>query len=125
MGFFEDVRRVVRKIPRGRAASYGEVARAAGYPQSARMVARALRDSDKHGLPWQRVVGAGGRIVLPGEAGLHQRLLLELEGVTFSGARIRWDLHEYRFGRVPLKQHRGRSGLPGERGRKSAEPRLK
>jgi methylated-DNA-protein-cysteine methyltransferase related protein len=125
MGFFEDVRRVVRKIPRGRVASYGEVARAAGHPQSARMVARALRDSEKHRLPWQRVVGSGGRIVLPGEAGLHQRLLLELEGVKFSGAKIRWGLHEYRFGRAPRKQARGHSSLPKNGAGTSADVRRK
>ena len=100
MGFFEEVRKVVRRIPRGRVASYGEVARAAGYPRSARIVARALRDSEKHGLPWQRVVGGGGRIVLPGEAGLHQRLLLQLEGVGFAGLRVRMDVHEHKFAPV-------------------------
>jgi len=97
MGFFEEVRRVVRNIPRGRVASYGEVARAAGYPRCARMVVRALRDSKRHRLPWQRVVGAGGKILLPGEAGLHQRFLLELEGVEFAGSRIRMERHEHSF----------------------------
>ncbi len=54
------LRAMVRKIPRGRVSTYGEVARAAGFPGAARQVAWALHSS--RGLPWQRVVGAGGRI---------------------------------------------------------------
>ena len=88
VGYFEDVQRTVLKIPRGRVATYGEVARAAGYPGTARQVAWALRDSGAAGLPWQRVVGQGGKILLPGESGLHQRMRLELEGVRFAGQRI-------------------------------------
>jgi len=88
VGYFEDVQRLVLKIPRGKVATYGEIARAAGYPGTARQVAWALRGSGAEGLPWQRVVGQGGRILLPGEAGLHQRLRLEMEGVSFAGRRI-------------------------------------
>ncbi len=88
MGYFDSIRRLVLKIPRGRVATYGEIARAAGYPGTARQVAWALRGSGAEGLPWQRVVGQGGRILLPGESGMHQRLRLEMEGVRFAGARI-------------------------------------
>ncbi len=88
MGYFDRIRKVVLSIPRGKVATYGEVARAAGYPGTARQVAWALKDAAEHGLPWQRVLGAGGRILLPGEAGLHQRMLLELEGVRFVGGRV-------------------------------------
>ena len=88
MGYFQDVQKTVRRIPRGKVASYGQVATAAGHPGTARQVAWALRGSAAEGIPWQRVVGSGGRILLPGEAGLHQRLLLELEGVQFRGARV-------------------------------------
>ncbi len=88
------VRRVVRRIPRGQVSSYGEVARAAGYPRAARGVASALRGSTP-GLPWHRVLGSGGRILLRGDAGLEQRLRLEAEGVRFRGRRalrpaLRW-----------------------------------
>jgi len=108
MGFFEDIRRVVRRIPRGKVATYGQVARAAGYPRWARMVARALRDSERHRLPWQRVIGSGGAILLPGEAGLRQRLLLELEGVTFRGHRV-----------CIARHGEDLSDIPTPRGRKS------
>jgi methylated-DNA-protein-cysteine methyltransferase-like protein len=88
MGYFEEVQRIVLAIPRGKVMTYGEVARAAGYPGTARQVAWALRGAGTQGLPWQRVVGQGGRILLPDEAGLHQRLRLEMEGVEFSGQRV-------------------------------------
>ena len=47
------------------------------------------------GLPWHRVLAAGGRIALPGHAGEEQRLRLKAEGVQFAGARVRMDLHRY------------------------------
>jgi len=88
LSYFEDVQRAVLMIPRGKVAAYGDVARAAGHPGTARQVAWALRDAGVRGIPWQRVLGQGGKILLPGEAGLQQRTLLELEGVRFRGSRI-------------------------------------
>ena len=88
MGYFEDIQKAVRKIPRGKVATYGGVARAAGYPGTARQVAWALLAPRAERLPWHRVLGSGGRILLPGEAGLQQRTLLELEGVRFKGNRV-------------------------------------
>ncbi len=87
---------MIRSIPKGKVASYGEVAAAAGYPMYHRMVARLLRQSGG-GLPWQRVLGAGGAIKLRGEAGLEQRFRLEMEGVTFRGKRVDLGKHQYRF----------------------------
>ncbi len=97
MGYFEDIQKIVRKIPRGKVASYGSVAQAAGYPGTARQVAWALRASTAKRLPWQRVLGSGGNILLPGEAGLHQRTLLELEGVRFKGSRVDMRHSEFHF----------------------------
>lgn len=90
---FDRIRATVRKIPRGKVATYGDVAYAAGFPGAARQVAWALHSS--RGLPWHRVVGAGGKILLPGLAGAEQRLRLEAEGVAFSGLRVR--MKEYRY----------------------------
>ena len=87
----------IRKIPRGKVASYGQVASAAGFPGAARQVVRALHAFQ--GLPWHRVVGAGGAIRVPGEDALEQRLRLELEGVTFRGRRVDMDRHRFRFRR--------------------------
>src|SRR5690349_19575396 len=92
---FPKIREAILKIPRGKIASYGGVARAAGFPGAARQVAWALRGARSAGLPWHRVLGAGGAIRLPGEAGVEQRLRLEAEGVTFSGSRARMDRHEW------------------------------
>ncbi|MFI5088338.1 MAG: MGMT family protein, partial [Terriglobales bacterium] len=65
---FQKMLRQVRRIPRGKVATYGDVAYAAGFPGAARQVAWALHASS--GLPWQRVVGAGGKILLAGEAAM-------------------------------------------------------
>jgi methylated-DNA-protein-cysteine methyltransferase related protein len=90
-------RRVVLSIPKGKVATYGAVAAAAGYPLYHRAVARLLRTEPPNRLPWQRVVGAGGAIKLPGQAGAEQRLRLKMEGVTFSGKRVNLALHEHQF----------------------------
>ena len=97
MGYFEDIQRIVRKIPRGKVATYGSVAREAGYPGTARQIAWALRAPGAGKLPWHRVLGSEGKILLPGEAGLHQRTLLELEGISFRGNRVDLKRHECHF----------------------------
>jgi methylated-DNA-protein-cysteine methyltransferase related protein len=107
MGYFDDIQAVVRKIPKGKVATYGDVARAAGHPGTARPVAWALRESSPERLPWQRVLGKGGRILLPGVAGLHQRTLLELEGVSFRGDRV--DMR--RCGFLPAEAHGTRKSV--------------
>jgi methylated-DNA-protein-cysteine methyltransferase-like protein len=89
---FQPIRETVRRIPRGKVATYGQVAKAAGFPGAARQVVWALRGA--RGIPWHRVIGAGGKILLPGEAGMEQRIRLENEGVKFRGGRIRMDLHQ-------------------------------
>lgn len=95
----------VWKIPKGKVATYGAVARAAGYLRHARQVAWALRAA--HGaLPWHRVVGAGGHIKLRGAPAMEQRLRLENEGVVFRGRRIHMRLHEFRFETVRAKRAR-------------------
>ena len=83
----------IRKIPHGKVATYGQVASAAGYPGAARQVVWALNTF--HGLPWHRVLGAGGAIRLPGAQGLEQRLKLEMEGVTFRGRRVDMARHQW------------------------------
>jgi len=97
LGYFEDIQKFVRLIPRGKVATYGSVARAAGHPGTARQVAWALRDAAAPAMPWQRVLGHGGRILLQGEPGLRQRMLLELEGVGFNGSRVDMPAYEFHF----------------------------
>lgn len=87
---------VVRRIPRGRVASYGQVALLAGLPRQARLVGYALHQCPP-GLPWHRVVNARGGISLPEADGQapFQRALLESEGVEFNGGRV--DLRRFRW----------------------------
>lgn len=89
----EVVRRLVRAIPPGRVATYGTVGRAAatqGRPiGGARTVAWILASlKGRDDTPWHRVVGAGGRILLPDERGALQKRRLRGEGVTFHGVVI-------------------------------------
>jgi methylated-DNA-protein-cysteine methyltransferase-like protein len=104
---FEPFYRVVRRIPRGRVATYGQVAVRAGRPRGARLAGYALSAlrNTANTVPWQRVVGARGR----GHAGISlkdpvgaavQRDLLEREGVRLD-ARGRIDLE--RFGWRPRR----------------------
>lgn len=89
---------VVRRIPRGRVATYGQIASLAGLPGSARRVGYALFSLPAAtALPWQRVVNAQGGISLdPTNGGLTQRRLLEREGVLFD-SRGRISLPKYRW----------------------------
>lgn len=100
---FDQIRRAIRAIPRGKVATYGQVAEAAGFPGCARQVVWALQDSAQHGVPWHRVLAAGGHIRLPGEAGLEQRLRLQTEGVTFKGARVDLAVHQHAFGKKRVR----------------------
>jgi len=77
-------------------ATYGDVAAAAGFPGRARQVVWALQGASA-GLPWHRVVGAGGKILLTRASGLEQRLRLEAEGVVFHGSRVWMEKHQHRF----------------------------
>lgn len=91
---------VVRAIPEGRVATYGQVADLAGLPGRARQVGyalHALRDADED-VPWQRVINARGEISRradPGPEGL-QRAILEAEGIAF-GPSGRIDLGRFRW----------------------------
>jgi methylated-DNA-protein-cysteine methyltransferase-like protein len=88
-------RRIIRSVPKGKVSTYGKVAAAAGYPLYHRAVAKLLRSATLHGLPWQRIVGAGGEIKLRGEAAAEQRLRLNIEGVRFRGKRVNIKIYEH------------------------------
>ena len=83
---FEQVYEVVQRIPAGKVATYGQIARLLGRPRAAREVGWALRDLPE-GLdaPWQRVINAQGKVSFPSgsEGAAVQRALLEAEGVRF------------------------------------------
>jgi methylated-DNA-protein-cysteine methyltransferase related protein len=87
--------RTIGRIPHGKVSTYGGVAAAAGFPGRARLVARALHGS--HGVPWQRVLGAGGAIKLEGESAFEQRFRLQAEGVAFRGKKVDMKRHEHHW----------------------------
>jgi len=86
--FFDRVYAVVRMIPAGKVASYGQIAALLGHPRAARTVGwalNALRDNDIDDVPWQRVINSQGRISISrADLGAElQQALLEEEGVEF------------------------------------------
>jgi len=81
----------VTAIPAGEVAGYGEVARRAGLPGRARLVARVLSAGDEPGLPWHRVLRSDGRIAFPqGSVAFDEQVRrLRAEGVTVESGRVR------------------------------------
>ena len=85
------IRRVIAAIPRGRVASYGEIAARAGLPRRAHLVGRVLREAGAGAkLPWQRVLRADGRIAFPpaSKGFREQRARLLEEGVIVRNGRV-------------------------------------
>lgn len=81
----------VRAVPPGQVASYGEIARRAGMPRAARLVARLLASSEDPDLPWHRILRSDGRIAFPaGSAGFREQCArLREEGVRVETGRVR------------------------------------
>lgn len=98
---------VVRRIPPGRVATYGDIAALAGRPRAARAVGNIMRGCSRRDVPCHRVIAAGGRLGGYGGNEIMKRSLLVAEGVVVFGARVR------ELGRVRW------TGRPGRRTRKS------
>ncbi|MGL4603003.1 MAG: MGMT family protein [Iodobacter sp.] len=79
------IRRIVAQIPQGKVATYGQIARLAGYPRHARFVGQCLHDTP---VPWQRVINGQGKVSPRGLDGNddEQRFLLQCEGIEFDEA---------------------------------------
>lgn len=91
---------VVKSIPRGKVATYGQVAKAAGFPTQPRLAGRALSTAPPEmKLPWHRVLGAGGKIVFPlgGKLFEKQKSLLEADGIAVIRGRV--DMTKYQWQR--------------------------
>ncbi len=86
--FARRVLHVLRRIPPGRVITYGDVARLAGRPGAARAVGNIMRQADAPGLPYHRVVAAGGRVGGYGGAPGLKASLLAAEGLTIRRHRI-------------------------------------
>jgi O-6-methylguanine DNA methyltransferase len=93
--FTSRVLSVVRRIPPGRVATYGDVAAMAGRPRAARAVGNIMKSSGRPDIPAHRVIAAGGKLGGYGGHESMKRALLIAEGVVVSNARIR--LKEYRW----------------------------
>jgi methylated-DNA-protein-cysteine methyltransferase-like protein len=90
---------VVRRIPRGRVTTYGAVAARAGLPRQARLVGKVLAGLPlDSGVPWQRVVAAGGRIAFPAGSPARGRQISRLRVEGIDAARGRVDLARYGWG---------------------------
>ncbi len=105
MNQYEQIYAVVRQIPAGKVATYGQVAELAGLPGHARQVGYALHALHSDEIPWHRVINAAGRISLSplkGGAEIQRRLLLA-EGVEVSAkgqialTRYRWEIMDEVF----------------------------
>ena len=109
---YELIWSVVRKVPRGRVATYGQIAEIAGLEGHARQVGYALHNlPEKNNVPWHRVVNAKGEISARTGGDSHelQRLLLEAEGVEFDAK-----------GRIELERYLWQRGVAKERPEKRA-----
>ncbi|HEY1951875.1 MAG TPA: MGMT family protein [Gemmatimonadaceae bacterium] len=96
-GTHRRIHEAVSRIPRGRVATYGQIARVAKLPGQARLVGYAMHALPRGStVPWQRVVNAQGAISVGGESGVRQRHLLEKEGVEFD-ARGRISLTRFQW----------------------------
>ena len=106
---YERIYAVVRRIPRGRVATDGQVARITGIVNGARQVGYALHALSKHtAVPWHRVGNVRGAISRRGGGDATQRLLLEREGVRFgAGGRIDLTGHGWRPRRRVARARRG------------------
>ena len=94
--FTERIKQLIKQIPVGKVATYGQIAIYAGNPRASRQVAWILHSSSrKDNLPWHRVINSKGRISLPKDRGYDlQKKLLENEGVVFDEDDF-IDLDEY------------------------------
>jgi methylated-DNA-protein-cysteine methyltransferase-like protein len=90
---------VVRQVPHGRVTTYGVVAARAGLPRQARLVGKVLGDlSNDSGVPWQRVVAAGGRIAFPPGSTARDRQIARLRDEQVDASRGRVNLARHGWG---------------------------
>jgi O-6-methylguanine DNA methyltransferase len=98
---------VVRRIPPGRVATYGDVAALAGRPRAARAVGNIMRDCRRADVPCHRVVAAGGRLGGYGGRETMKRALLVAEGIEMRGPRIPLERFRWTAASRLLKAYNG------------------
>ena len=100
---------LVRRIPRGRVATYGHIAAMAGRPRAGRAVGNIMRGCHRPDVPCHRVIAASGRLGGYGGGQVQKRALLIAEGVEVSGSRVR------EFDRVSWRGPDGRVRPPSKK----------
>jgi methylated-DNA-protein-cysteine methyltransferase-like protein len=94
---WDKVYRLVQRIPRGRVLTYGALAKALHLPGGARTAGRAMASTPSgQGIPWHRVVGERGKILIRGPYAMLQKKLLESEGVKLIESRVQLNLHAWK-----------------------------
>ena len=112
MSSWAAVYKFVKLIPRGRVITYGGLAKALRLRGGARSAGRAMAASPSgKGIPWHRVVGFGGKLLIREPYASLQRKLLESEGVRMTERRVDMKLHAW----VPRKTSQLNKKLPGRR----------
>jgi methylated-DNA-protein-cysteine methyltransferase related protein len=112
---WDSVYKLVQQIPRGRILTYGVLARVLHLPGGARSAGRAMAATPAgRGIPWHRVVGAGGKILIREPYASLQRKLLESEGIKIVESRA--DLKQYRW--TPTKKTKPKQKTTSKRIRK-------
>jgi len=94
---WDSVYRLVQRIPRGKVLTYGALAKALRLPGGARTAGRAMAGTPSgRGIPWHRVVGERGKILIRGPYAMLQKKLLESEGVKLIESRVQLNLHAWK-----------------------------
>jgi methylated-DNA-protein-cysteine methyltransferase-like protein len=94
---WDPVYQLVQQIPRGRVLTYGALAKALRLPGGARTAGRAMASTPSgKGIPWHRVVGERGKILIRGPYALLQKKLLESEGVKLVESRVQLSRHAWK-----------------------------
>ena len=100
--FARRVLMLLRRVPPGRVVTYGDLARFAGRPGAARAVGNIMREAREPGLPYHRVIAAGGRVGGYGGSEVLKQALLRQEGLTVIAGRVRrFDAVRWKPGRPP------------------------
>jgi methylated-DNA-protein-cysteine methyltransferase-like protein len=106
---WDAVYRLVKQIPRGRVLTYGDVARILRLPGGARTAGRAMAGTPQgKGIPWHRVVGAAGKLLIREPYASLQRRLLESERVAMTEHRVNMKLHHWKAPRRAKSRSRSR-----------------
>jgi methylated-DNA-protein-cysteine methyltransferase related protein len=121
---WDPVYRLVKRIPRGRVTTYGELAKALRLRGGARAVGYAMAATPRgRGIPWHRVIGAGGKVTMPEPHASLQRRLLATEGVPIEGTRIDMKLYAWSPKSKSRSKSRAKSGKPKRKPTRRVAPK--